>query len=807
MKLVKCYIENFGLLRTTEFNFSKGLNCCISENGTGKTTLTAFIEAMLYGIGDSRRQSLDENPRRKYYPWQGGRFGGSLTIESGKKKYTIERSFGTRPADDTFRLIETDSGKVSYDFGEDIGEKLFGIDRDGFLRTVFLSEKNIQGKNDNKSISAKLSDLVGVDGDVGGFDDAIRLLEDRRRFYFKKGNTGEIANVKERINECQRRIDAISKIEKDAEEKQARLKELTAEKDRLTMLEKEEKLKLDHINRQRERTSHEERYGTMLETLAKEKERLNEVSEFFKNGIPSTAHIDGARDAYVESQRLKQEALSESGNEEYVALSEFFKNGTNFVEIAEIERNAYLLDEKSRELVAIKNGFDKHSIEMRTLFSDNIPKRDELENAKKSLKGGFSLTKVIIGAVGLILAIAGIIIGNTYGYVLAAAGLVALIVSAVLTLNNKKSKEILSYVRKYTDCDTSEVKATLDKLKENLDRYDLLANEREALRASLDEEYSALTLKVCTFLEKFPITTADSMIESISTIKQKYTRYYTLSEADETKESGKVAKLERSEALLKAAEKFLAYFPIQSSDPFSEIRNKLSDYNYIKASVSKLERECDVFAVKYGVTGKISSTDKETENAVNAAIAEIGERLKVLSAEYALVERELNIARAEIDKKDEYEMAKEELDELYNKHVESLEIIKKTSLCLKEACDNITSKYLGKTKEKFLEYSKLIAGVDGEYTLNTSFELAKTERGESHGIEAYSRGTRDLYSLGLRLALIDALYEKESPFIILDDPFIALDDAKLERAKATLKALGKTKQILYFTCSKSREIV
>ena len=807
MKLIKCYIENFGLLRTTEFSFSKGLNCCISENGTGKTTLTAFIEAMLYGIGDSRRQSLDENPRRKYYPWQGGRFGGSLTIESGKKKYTIERSFGTRPADDTFRLIETDTGKISYDYGEDIGEKLFGIDRDGFLRTVFLSEKNLQGKNDNKSISAKLSDLVGVDGDVGGFDDAIRLLEDRRRFYFKKGNTGEIANVKERINECQRRIDAIAKIEEDAKEKEARLKELTAERDRLIMLEKEQKLKLDNINRQRERSSHEERYGAMLEALGKEKERFDEVAEFFKNGIPTTAHIDGARDAYIESERLRQEALSESGNEEYVALSEFFKNRTSFVEIAEAERAAELRDEKSRELTAIKNGFDKQSIEMRTLFPDKIPKRDEIENAKKSIKGGFSFVKVLIAIVGILIAIGGIVIGNTYGYITTALGAVVAIVGVVLAINGGKSKEALAFVRKYTDCDSSDVKATLEKLERDLDRYELLANERETIRNSADEEYIALNLKVCAFLEKFPLTNSDSVREAISSIKQKYTRYYALSEADETKESSKVAKLEKSDELAKATKKFLAYFPTTTEDPFTEIRDRLSDYNYLKVSVARLERECDVFAVKYGVTGKISPSDNETELAVNAAIGEIGDRLKALSAEYALVERELNIARSEIEKKDEYEMAKEELDELYNKHVESLEIIKKTSLCLREACDNITSKYLGKTKERFLEYSKLIAGVDGEYTLNTSFELAKTERGESHGIESYSRGTRDLYSLGLRLALVDALYEKESPFIILDDPFIALDDTKLERAKATLKTLGKTKQILYFTCSKSREIV
>ena len=151
-------------------------------------------------------------------------------------------------------------------------------------------------------------------------------------------------------------------------------------------------------------------------------------------------------------------------------------------------------------------------------------------------------------------------------------------------------------------------------------------------------------------------------------------------------------------------------------------------------------------------------------------------------------------------------MEKDELEELCRKYVDNLETIKKTSALLSEACDNITSKYLGKTKAKFEEYSGLIAGSHGEYALSTSFELTKTERGEAHGIESYSRGTRDLYALGLRLALADALYENEAPFIILDDPFIALDDAKLEKAKATLKSIGKTKQILYFTCAKSRAI-
>lgn len=806
MKLIKCYIENFGLLHTAEFNFSKGLNCCISENGTGKSTLAAFIEAMLYGIGDTRRQSLDENPRKKYYPWQGGRFGGSLTVEVGKKRYVIERSFGARPADDTFRLLDADSGNESRDFGDDVGERLFGIDRDGFLRTVFLSEKNIQGKNDNKSISAKLSDLVGVDGDVGGFDEALKLLEDRRKFYFKKGNTGEIANVKERINECQRRLDNVTRLEGEARQIAETQRAISDERAKLTELEKEQRAKLASIGKLRERSANEERYANMLREVSIEKANLAKSTEFFAQGIPSAVEIDGARDAYNEAKRLRDEALSESGNEECVILGEFFKSGTDFAEISEMERCAELREEKERELKAIEGEYDAASKRMKELFKTNAPKKEEAERMQRMANSSSGFKKSILVLIGLAIAVTGIIISGGIGYTIAGVGAVVAILSAILVKSNAKSKELLAFIAEYGNEECSCTKKTLDTVMASIDEYESLGKEREERRELLGEENSALTLKVCAFLGRFPLVDADSMLDSVRIIKHKYTKFYALSQVGEASKSGKLEKLKRSESLLKTAEEFLAKYPTVTSNPFQEIRDRLNEHTYLSASLARIERECDVFAVKYGVTGKTVSAEADTEAAVTAALREISDRVKALSAKEAVAERELNIMRAEIEKRDEYLMLKEELEELLAKHTDSLDVIKKTSAYLKAACDNITSKYLGKTKEKFEEYSRLIAGADGEYTLNTSFELSKTERGESHGIESYSRGTRDLYALGLRLALVDALYEKESPFIILDDPFVALDDAKLARAKETLKAIGKTKQILYFTCAKSRAI-
>ena len=92
MRLIECYIENFGKYSAYTHKFKNGLNVIHSDNGSGKTTLSVFIKAMFYGLTAERKQSLDENDRKKYAPWQGGAYGGSLTFENGGKIYRIERN-------------------------------------------------------------------------------------------------------------------------------------------------------------------------------------------------------------------------------------------------------------------------------------------------------------------------------------------------------------------------------------------------------------------------------------------------------------------------------------------------------------------------------------------------------------------------------------------------------------------------------------------------------------------------------------------------------------------------------------------
>ena len=65
VRIIECYVSAFGGLKNRRFQFGEGLKSFIGKNGAGKTTLTVFIKAMLYGIGDTKKASIEENDRKR----------------------------------------------------------------------------------------------------------------------------------------------------------------------------------------------------------------------------------------------------------------------------------------------------------------------------------------------------------------------------------------------------------------------------------------------------------------------------------------------------------------------------------------------------------------------------------------------------------------------------------------------------------------------------------------------------------------------------------------------------------------------
>ena len=89
---------------------------------------------------------------------------------------------------------------------------------------------------------------------------------------------------------------------------------------------------------------------------------------------------------------------------------------------------------------------------------------------------------------------------------------------------------------------------------------------------------------------------------------------------------------------------------------------------------------------------------------------------------------------------------------------------------------------------------------------NQSRSIRLEENDKIHVAEGYSTGYCDLIDFCMRLALVDTLFEKEQPFLILDDPFVNLDADRLEKALELLSVMAANKQIVYFVCHPIRAV-
>lgn len=266
MYLRRCYIENFGKLHQFEYEFTNGLNIKNELNGWGKTTFATFIKVMFFGFDNSNKKSIVENERKKYYPWQGGKFGGSVEFEINGKIYEIERFFGIKDKEDTFKIYDKMTNCECDDFSSNIGEEIFKIDKQAYERSTYIPQQSISIEI-NDSLSAKLSNILENENDINSSDEAINRIISVMKEYKKTGNKGRINELEDKINNKKRELEYAKKNEELINERSKRIEEV--------------KLKIEQY--EIERNENQEKINQISESennkLKKQLELLNEKLE------------------------------------------------------------------------------------------------------------------------------------------------------------------------------------------------------------------------------------------------------------------------------------------------------------------------------------------------------------------------------------------------------------------------------------------------------------------------------------------------------------------------------------------------
>ena len=93
MKILDAHIDGFGKFSRKDFSFTEGLNVIYGPNESGKSTLHAFLEAMLFGP-DRKSKNFAPSVHERMEPWdETVPYQGTLRVLHQDTPYRIERVF------------------------------------------------------------------------------------------------------------------------------------------------------------------------------------------------------------------------------------------------------------------------------------------------------------------------------------------------------------------------------------------------------------------------------------------------------------------------------------------------------------------------------------------------------------------------------------------------------------------------------------------------------------------------------------------------------------------------------------------
>ena len=198
MKIIRMK-ATFGGLDHRELELKEGLNIIEAPNEGGKSTWSAFLRAMLYGINTKERDKQGYiAEKNRYQPWNGGAMEGVVELEWKGEQITLRRGPKGNTPFGKFEAVYTDTGEpVGYLTADNVGETLIGAPREVFERSAFVGQGGaaIDGA---PALEARIAALASSGEEDVSYSQVERRLRDwlNRR---KHNKTGLIPKLEEEL--------------------------------------------------------------------------------------------------------------------------------------------------------------------------------------------------------------------------------------------------------------------------------------------------------------------------------------------------------------------------------------------------------------------------------------------------------------------------------------------------------------------------------------------------------------------------------------------------------------------------------
>ena len=779
MKLIGLHVENFGCLHEIDTSFSEGLNLRIAPNGRGKSTLAVFIKAMLYGLPASTKRSLIENERKRYTPWQGGAFGGALDLTVDGEDYRIERFFGAKEAEDTLKVIALASGEeAAVPWKDAPGEGIFGVDAEAFERSVYLSQRPDSSIRDGTvSIHTKLNRLLDATDDMGNYDRAMAALEDRRRYYqHLSGGGGKIPEDRERLYALEEQIQRGREALESAEQLRQQDRQATEKAEEWQRRQAACDRQLEEWHLAKEKQLLFDRVSSLETEIRQEKEELRRCLAEVGGKLPSAEAIEQlSRLAAAEREEEARRAAllpSPADTEEKERLCADFPNGP-------------MTEEQKTELRAAAAAWQKAELvaeACRATPPEESPAPDPTASWFRNP-----------GNIGLGLWALLSLIGVGFGFLwmpVGIVGFVSLTLSAVFGGLRIRSRRAEARRR------TTE--------EEN-------AREKGAAAAQLCGQAREKFVAAWLRRTSRPVPPSGNVLPETEALIGRSERLRVLREREEELSCHRREAETRLLAVRDELRDMRKRYPGAPADPSGAVGWLTERRQSLLDRASALERKQEARQALYEAN-QMGSEEFQRLLSVAASVSrdDLLSLQKDLSRQRSEQEEETARRRREIRRLEQEgescadgENEAACLREQVAREEKNLAAVVGAQKYLKMAREQLSRRYLETMKKRFAAYLTDLTGEEYTFTMDGEFRVKLRLTGAGRDPDALSVGWRELVGFCARLSLVDAMYEGETPFLILDDPFANLDDEKRAAARGLVARLAERYQILYLSCRAS----
>ena len=797
MKLLSCHVDNFGKLSNLTLNFTDGINVINEANAWGKSTLAAFLKAMFYGLDAKKDPKAFEKERNLYRPWQGGPFGGEVDFEVDGKRYRISRSFGKTEKADEFHLYDLSTNLESNDYSAEIGLELFELDSASFKRSIFIAQNDCASESSDH-INAKLGKMAENTNDMSNFESASRKLKEMLLQLTPDRVTGSLKKRKNYITQLSQELRSLESAQSGYEGISIKKKTMDDQVEELLAIRKNYADALVIASEDSRKRELYKQYEALCQDASEKEEALSVFAKVFPKEVPEKHEFD----EQMQHVRLLEELntsmrhveLTEEEQRGYEKLSSMFADKKPTVEAIDTALSALGdVDKLKDELGRQQTNLGVNEARLREIKEEEAPSHGVVDPALFLLP---AIGCLIAGAALMVFGYLNplqideakvCLVGGGFAVLL---GLILMVIGLIVKSKAKKAERLWQQKQ---DKELDGMEVVLKQISNNITKIK-------------DNSLDVLTT-ICTFLETYHMYgETDQYRELLYELKASLAEFSRL---EEKKASYDKCKSQYQEVLARVrafAINYDLYLGDDLTAQMTHLQNKAIECRIAKNAYADSLKKKEAFeqAREKSFWTREARCPYSLEE-LNQMIAQADEKLETLKLAQTQYGKQLENLQEQLDLRDEKATELAEQLVLQREETDKYNLVKLTQELLQKAKEQFVAKYMGPISKGFAKYYGMLTGDNGgEWLIDANINLMVREYGELRDTRWLSAGYQDLVGVCMRLALVDAMYQAEKPFLILDDPFVNLDKEKVEYGNQLLLSVAEEYQVIYFTCHDSR---